>query len=291
MKTILLTGATGFLGSHLLESLLKAKYKVVILKRSTSDVWRIEHLLSKVVSYNVDQYDLELAFLEQKIDIVIHTACSYGRKGELISDVVETNLVYGLKLLDACLKFNTNTFFNTDTLLHKNLNIYTLSKKQFVEWLVQVSDKVQVVNLKLEHMFGPKDDAGKFVSWIVGQLKRKAPEIKLTSGEQKRDFIYIDDVVSAYMTTLGQCEKLPVFSEYDVGTGQSISVKVFVEKLKKAFESQFGSTQTKLNFGAIPLREGEVTRVDVNNSTLIELGWHPKMSLDEGLTILLRDYR
>jgi nucleoside-diphosphate-sugar epimerase len=44
-KRVLLTGATGFLGSHLLEALLKQDYKVVILKRSTSDTWRINHLL------------------------------------------------------------------------------------------------------------------------------------------------------------------------------------------------------------------------------------------------------
>lgn len=54
LKTILLTGATGFLGSHLLEALLKQHYNVVILKRSTSNAWRIQHLLDQVISYDVD---------------------------------------------------------------------------------------------------------------------------------------------------------------------------------------------------------------------------------------------
>ena len=48
VKNILLTGATGFIGSHLLEKLLKESYNVIVLKRSFSDTWRIKHLLIKV---------------------------------------------------------------------------------------------------------------------------------------------------------------------------------------------------------------------------------------------------
>jgi nucleoside-diphosphate-sugar epimerase len=136
---------------------------VVILKRSTSNTWRINHLLSKINFYNVDLQSLELAFMEQHIDYVIHTACHYGRNGDSFSEIVETNLIFSLKILEACLKFSTDTFFNTDTLLNKYLNVYTLSKKHFVDWLEQNSDKIRVVNLKLEHLYGPKDDASKFV--------------------------------------------------------------------------------------------------------------------------------
>ena len=57
--TILLTGATGFLGSHLLEALLKQDYSVVVLKRSTSNLWRIEHLAGQYKSYNLDETALD----------------------------------------------------------------------------------------------------------------------------------------------------------------------------------------------------------------------------------------
>ena len=224
-KTVLLTGATGFLGSYLLEALLTKGYKLVILKRATSKVWRIEHLMSQVISYDVDIQPLELAFTDQRIDYVMHTACHYGRNDNNISQTVETNLMFSLRILDACIKFNTDTFFNTDTLLSKHLNTYSLSKKQFVEWLRQYSDKIQVVNLKLEHMYGPKDDVSKFVPWVISQLKKNVPEIKLTSGDQFRDFIFIDDVVSAYICTLENIESLGSFSQFDVGTGKLISVK------------------------------------------------------------------
>lgn len=290
-ETILLTGATGFLGSHLLEAFLKKGYKVVILKRSTSNKWRINHLAGKYVSYNVDEQPLERAFSEQRIDYVVHTACHYGRNKDSISQVVETNLMLGIRLLDAAIRFNTNTFFNTDTLLQKYLNIYTLSKKQFVEWLKQQSERIQVVNLKLEHMYGAKDDTTKFVPWVLSQLKQNVDEINLTAGEQKRDFIHVDDVVSAYLITLQKSNKLEQFSEFDVGTGNLMTIKSFIVKIKEAYEKETDvSNVTSLNFGAIPYRKGEMMEVKVNIKPLINLGWKQNYKIDEGIADILKNY-
>lgn len=291
MKTILLTGATGFLGSHLLEALLKKGYKIVILKRSTSDLWRIEELMPQVISYDVDVQPLELAFKQQHIDCVMHTACHYGRNDDSLGQIVETNLMFGLKIIDASLKFNTAIFINTDTLLNKYLNVYSLSKKQFVEWLQQASDKIQVINLKLEHMYGPKDDSTKFVPWVLSQLQQRVADIKLTKGEQQRDFIYIDDVVSAFLIALEKATSLKDFSEFDVGTGQLVSVKNFLEQLKVSYEATFSATVTKLAFGAIPYRPGEMMTVEVNNKPLLDLGWEPKISFEKGTQKFLKSFK
>ena len=163
------------------------------------------------------------------------------------------------------------------------MNVYTLSKKQFVEWLQQRSAQIQVVNLKLEHMYGSLDDATKFVPWVISQLVQKVPQINLTPGEQLRDFIYIDDVVSAYLTTLNQTARLPPFSEFDVGTGTFTSVRHMVELLKTTFEAQHGPTHTQLNFGAVPYRDGEMMQVEVDNSALMQLGWRANTTLTNGL--------
>jgi nucleoside-diphosphate-sugar epimerase len=290
-KTLLLTGATGFLGSHLLETLLDHNHTVVVLKRSTSDLWRIHHLLDRIKSYDIDLQPLELAFEEQQIQAVFHTACHYGRNQDPMHQIVQTNLLLGLRLLDACLQFNTDTFFNTDTLLQKYLNSYTLSKKQFVEWLKQQSDKIQVVNLKLEHMYGPKDGTTKFVPWVLSQLKQNVPEIRLTAGEQKRDFIYIDDVVSAYLTVLNHTSELGEFNEFEVGTGELVSLKDFIIALKDVFEAQQGKVKTKLKFGAIPYRQGEMMSVNVDNQALVRLGWRPVYYYQKGLPRLIKGQR
>ena len=276
--TILLTGATGFLGSHLLKALVNKGYEVVVLKRSTSNMWRLKGFENAFKSYDIDQVPLRKAFEEQYIDTIIHTACVYGRKGESMQQILETNLMFGIELL------NTGTFFNTGTLLYKYLNYYALSKKQFEEWLQLASDKIQVVNLKLEHMFGEQDGNDKFTSWILNELQQEKNIIPLTAGTQKRDFIYIDDVVSAYLTCLEQAPQLKSFNDIEVGTGVLTPVKTFVMLVKEVLEKLKGKPiQTQLNFGALPYREGEIMEPQVDNSRLCSLGWQPKRSLEENI--------
>ncbi len=288
-QTILLTGATGFLGSHLLEALLEKGHKVIVLKRSTSNTWRIEKLLPNIVSYDVDTQPLELAFEEQGIDSVIHTACNYGRNNNSMSEVVDSNVLFGLKILDACIKYGVRTFINTDTFFNtgisqqKYLSTYILSKKQFLEWIKEQSSRIQIINLKLEHIYGPKDDNTKFIPWILSQLKQKSPDISLTEGTQERDFIYITDVVSAYTTVLINASNLPKFSEFDVGTGKLFTIKFVVEQLKLLYENKYGEVPTKLKFGSIPYRNGELMTVDVDNKTLLTLGWKPNVNIQNGL--------
>ena len=286
-KNILLTGASGFLGSHLLESFLKEGYKVLVLKRSTSDLWRINHLCKQFKIYDIDVICPETIFAENNIDIVVHTATSYGRRNESIGEIVQTNLIFGLTLLDAAIKNNVKCFINTDTLLPREVSPYALSKNQFSAWLELESKKIQVINLKIEHMFGPKDDIKKLVPWVISQMKLNVPAISLTPGNQLRDFIYIDDVVSAFVTSIEHLLKLDDFNEFEVGTGQSMPVREFIENIKLSFENHFGASDTKLDFGKQPYRFGEPMAIKVNNQNLIKLGWSPKTSITEGINKLM----
>lgn len=289
MKTILLTGATGFLGSHLLEALIKAGYSVVILKRSTSNTWRISHLLKEVKAYDIDKIPLENAFTDQHIDVVMHTACSYGRKGEPAHEVVETNLLFGLRLLDAAISFSIEAFINTDSFfssgkeISQYLNSYSLSKKQFSEWLKSASTKIKVINLKLEHMYGPKDEKTKFIPWLIEQLDQHIESVKLTAGEQERDFIYVDDVVSAYMHILKKIANLEMWNEFDVGTGKAVTLRKMIEILFEKHKKIHGTEASSLIFGALPYREGELMKTCSDNSSLVKFGWQAMISLEIGL--------
>jgi CDP-paratose synthetase len=286
---VLLTGATGFLGSHLLDDLILQGHRTIILKRSTSDMWRLRNFEDKFISYDIDNTSIELAFKEHPIDIVIHTACHYGRDQSQNSEIAETNLMFGLRVLDASLRNGVKAFINTDTMLPRKLNAYSLSKKQFVEWLQVASEKIQIVNLKIEHMYGPKDDVTKFIPWVISQFQQNVSEIKLTKGEQLRDFIYINDVVSVYRTVFGKLHELNRINDIEVGSGRLISVKEFLTTLKDIYETKFSSVQTKLNFGAIPYRLGELMRVEIDNSALRALGWAPKIDLYHGIENILEE--
>ena len=280
-KCFLVTGATGFLGSHIVKRLVAEGQNVVILKRSFSHTNRLAADLSKVKSYDIDKLDdFTRVFSEQHIDVIIHTATCYRRQGEAVEQIYNVNLNFPLKLLELALRFNTDTFFNTDTILSKYLNWYALSKKQFSEIGQQFANmgKINFIDAKLEHMYGEDDANTKFVTFMIEALQNNIEELKLTAGEQCRDFIYVEDVVEAYWKILTNQDDDKKYQQYEVGTGKTISIKDLVLLAKEITKSR-----TKLLFGAIPYRENEIMDSKANTESLEKLGWQAKMDIESGI--------
>ncbi|MBS7231929.1 NAD(P)-dependent oxidoreductase [Flavobacterium psychroterrae] len=289
-KTILITGVTGFLGSNLAIELVSQGYKVVALKRKSSSLKRIETILPKIYLYDIENIDFLTFFQDiHKIDVVIHTATSYGRNNETPWEIFDANTSFPLKLLDGASVANVSKFINTDTILDKFLNLYSLSKNHLLDWgkFYSMRNRIEFINMRLEHFYGPGDDDSKFTSYVINNCISNTTSLKLTLGEQSRDFIYIDDVVSAYIAVLNR-EKLvdEYFSQYDVGSGKSVTIRKFVETVHKITESNIN-----LEFGAVPYRVGEVMKSKANITALKELGWYCKFSLEEGLILTIKDQK
>ena len=291
---ILITGSTGFLGSHLTKALVKEGYEVIILKRSFSNTWRISDVLSKVTVFNIDQCPLEQPFIEfGPIDVVIHTATMYDRNGESASQLLDANISFPLKLLETAISFQTKTFINTDSFIHKtnvgykHLAGYALTKKQFLEWGREFSlaEKIRFINVKLEHIYGSFDSDSKFSTYIIKSCLNNITELHLTPGDQKRDFIHINDVISAYSLLLKlKMENFPWFKEYELGTGKTVTVQDFVETIHRKSQSK-----TILKFGAIPHRENEIMESKANIEELKKLGWKSEIDLEKGIELILLD--
>lgn len=281
--TILITGANGFLGSHLV-NYLSDKYNVIALIRENSNTKRLD-VINKKFTLTTTSQILNNPLEFSKIDIIINTITCYGRKNESLQDILDSNVLFPLKLLEKSIKNDILCFINTDTMLKKSTNKYSLSKKHFVEWmkLFSKTSHVKFVNIKIEHMYGINDDKNKFVFWLLENLKQNAPYINLTKGTQKRDFIYIDDVLSAYETIIKNISKIKNgFNEFELGSGKSIHVRTFIEKFYKYFKTK-QQTTTTLNFGAIKYKKNEANDILIDTSKLNKLGWMAKVSIDGGI--------
>jgi len=277
---ILLTGGTGYLGSNILKKLISERYEVILLKRSFSNTFRIKEYENSIVTYDIDKSDIKKIFLEHKIDIILHCATDYGRKNVDPLQVIEANLILPLRLLELGKQNGAACFINTDTILDKRVNYYSLSKGQFAEWLQAYKNDLSCVSIALEHFYGPGDDKTKFVSYVIDQLLNNAKKIDLTPGEQKRDFVYIDDVVAGFLLVI---EKYKQFGrgyfKFEIGSGNLISIKDFVIKIQQYVRN----TKTKLNFGAIPYRKNEVMEHRVDLTEIQKLGWVCKNFIEQGL--------
>jgi nucleoside-diphosphate-sugar epimerase len=287
-KTILITGGTGFLGSHLIRALVKQDYEIIVLKRSFSNTRRINEFLPCIKTYDIDLLEIDKIFSENKINTIIHTACCYGRRNESLNTMLETNTLFGIKVLECALNNKVELFVNTDTIFEKYFNQYTLSKRQFVEWLKYFSNSIKVANLKLEHMYGPGDDDNKFVAWLIRQFKENSDRIKLTTGIQKRDFVYITDVVSAFLTVINNSYRLGCFTEFEVGTGKTVEVRNFVEEMERQYKTLYPECKSVLDFGSISYRENEKMDVVVNISMLEKLKWAPEVNYITGINKMLK---
>lgn len=283
MRRILLTGATGFLGSHLLKALLREGYDVSILKRSTSNCRRIDKELDKCRLYDVDRVDLEEIFRVGSFDAVIHCVTEYKRKTNQVSDVVSSNLLFPLQILETAISAKCPYFINTDSFFTKQLPErfcnshalyaaeYTLSKYQFREWgrMRVIEQKINFVNLQMEHIYGLDDGPEKFVSFLIHSMRSGAGEIDLTDGIQIRDFIHVDDAAGAYLAVLKHLDKLTGYHSFEVGTGVSRTVRELIE----AIHREIGAATT-LNFGSIPRKDTEIMFSTARIEPLEQLGWH-----------------
>lgn len=290
---ILLTGATGYLGSKIVNHCVKNKIEVVILKRSSSSMLRLKSIKTKIYSYNLDKIHLSKPFIQKgPFDAVIHTATCYGKNNEEKKEIFEANIKFPTRLLKLSVKFKTKIFINTDTYyskakkIPKNLFNYTLSKKKFLKIikLYAKTKKIKVANLRLEHVYGPGDAKTKFVNWLIRSLFKKNRNIKLTEGKQKKDMIFIDDVINAYHIILKNISKIKKhFVNIEVGTGKSLSIFEFVNLAHKLSKSK-----NKLKFGCIPYQKNEImfSRADVK--FLKNLNWNYKVNVINGLKKLLR---
>ena len=289
-KKILITGINGFLGSHLAKY-LKSSFEVLGLEYSLNNLFRIESEKFKV--YDVFSKPLENIFIENEIYAVIHVATIYRRKLEPLQNLLKTNVLLPVNLLELSNKhgvslfLNTDSFFNNSSYSYSYLSDYTLSKKHSIDWirLMSNSSSCKIVNMKVFHMYGENDSPSKFIPHLIDTILREETFIDMTPGLQTRDFIYVNDVVSAFETVLKNELKLTNYQEYEVGSGKSFSIKHLAELIQKISKSK-----TELNFGAIPYRKGEIMESVCNNKKLIELGWTSKFSLNVGLSKIIKNF-
>lgn len=286
---VLILGGTGYLGSRIAAACVGEGHRVAVLKRSSSDVGRL-CAVGGVELFDLEESDVERALRALGgVDVVVHAAGAYGRSGEACADLLEANTALPLRLLEAAVATGTPTFVSAGTALAETLNGYALSKHQFSQWgkLVASDWPLRFLDVHIEHFYGPGDDDVKFATHAARAFLAGDADYPLTPGEQERDFIYIDDVVAAFLTILRNAPDLPLgYREFGVGSGEPVTIRAFIELLRGLADSP-----TVPRFGALPYRRHEVMHSCADTSALRSLGWNAAVSLPEGIRLMLDEER
>ena len=295
---LVITGATGFLGSFVTRAALAAGHAVVGFKRRGSDPFRLADVMThpclELVDVDPDTDSIDVSFDGAQVDAVVHTATFYGRgptTTTTYAQLIDANISLPMRTLHAAIAHGVPTFINTDSYFNKpgktynSLQGYSLTKKYFEDWLEHHSDRIRVVNMRLEHLYGPTDGADKFIPTLIDRIARQRVEtFDLTLGNQARDFIYVTDAAAAFMLVLERSDAGATGYEYfEIGTGTIQTVKQMAELI-----SQESGSPTLLRFGAIPDRIDEIIESFASPDFGVAYGFEPRVSPVEGIGNLLR---
>ena len=289
---ILVTGGAGFIGSHLVDRLIKENHKVIVIDNLTTG--KEENINPQAEFYNLDIYDFEkIKPLFEKIDFVFHLA-AIPQILVSIKDPVETskvNILGTINVFKAAIEAevkrvifasSSSVYGNQEKLpLKENMrpnpvNPYALQKlvgEQFAKLFTKLYG-IPIISLRYFNVYGPRININSDYSSVIGKfLKQKAEGKPLTifgNGEQTRDFCYIDDVVDATIKAM-ESKKLKGGEVINIGSGKSYSINYLADLI--------GGKRKYL-----APREGDVkhTQADITLAKKL-FTWQPKVSFEEGL--------
>jgi len=296
-KKLLITGAGGFIGSFLTKTLINYDCEINILIRNSTNKWRIVDILDNVNVFYVDLDDYEkLKKIIKQIspDVVFHLAVYgiYRGQNDFVK-IIQTNFLNTVNFLQilndlpielfvnmgTCSEYGTYEKKISENFLLKPFDFYGASKAAISIFCETFYRKYgfPVVNLRIFPPYGYFDEKHRFIPWVILNCL-KNDEVTTTFGEQKRDYIFIEDVIDGILSCVNHKDRI-LGETFNIGTGKEYSLKELAYMIKKLTKSN-----SSLNFGALPYRENEMFHCCADISKIKKkIKWKPKYTIEEGL--------
>lgn len=295
-KNVLVSGGTGFIGKNLIIGLIDKGYKVFAIVRNKKKIELEQNYMPSLKLVDVDQlFDMDY---ECPCFDVCYNLAAYGvnNKDRNLKEYINGNIMFSVQLMDFCYKNKTKKFIHTgscseygyednqfyktkETDAVKPANIYGATKASSVIILKTMAElyKMTMITLRPFGVFGEYEGAHRLIPQVISAILKKEP-LAMTEGTQVRDYLYIRDLVNAYI--IASEEELPLYEEYNVCSSNAISIRSLVDLFVKTnkLDSKY------LNFGEIPIRKNEWMYYVGDNTKIKKYSsWKPMYSLEEGL--------
>ena len=297
-KKVLITGAGGFIGSHLTQRLIRGGAEVHIILRKKSDTWRIKNLLPRLNVYRGDLADAE--FLKKNVKKInpqgiFHLATSTILSGVRASneEIIRTNIMGSANLIDALESVNYEYFINTGSFSECGLknrpikesdvcepaelySITKLAQTLYGQAVARTKDK-PILTFRIFTPYGPAVQEGRLIYNMIYRALHDQG-INLTEPSTVRDFIYVDDIIELYLEAAGKAGDLKG-EIFNAGSGVKTSFGDLADKILKITGSK-----SKVNWGAFPPVHYDSDKWQADMAkTFSRFDWRPKYDLDMGL--------
>ncbi|MFC5476707.1 NAD-dependent epimerase/dehydratase family protein [Massilia suwonensis] len=286
-RRALVTGASGFVGSHLARRLVEEGWDVHVLLRPDSRLDALAPVLDRLTVHRLDDGELIDIVKAAAPDAVFHLAAVFlaQHKPEDVGTLIEANILFPTRLLEAMAANGVRILVNTGTAwqhfenrAYDPVNLYAATKQAFEALLAYYVNALgfSAATLALFDTYGPGDPRPKLMSALY-KAAASGQALSMSGGEQLLDMVYIDDVVDAYLAAERALRGAgPVQLHYGVSSGAPLRLK----ELVAAFEAALG-VRLEAGWGERPDRPRETMRAwtDVEAPP----GWRARMPLAEGL--------
>jgi len=301
---ILITGGAGFIGSHLTRSLLQQDHQLFILTRHGTDTWRIDDILQKVTILPYESLDDLGKIFQHNFDGVIHLATLYKKADDkgAVRKMIKVNITFPSLLLQHASSTKCQFFINTGTCFEYKLsedslteksttegyNLYAATKLAFEQILQYTSShtSLRTTTLRLFYPYGEKDNK-KLITLLMNAFIHNKP-ISVSRGEQRLDYTYILDIVSAYEKAVSfiTSDRYQGHNSVNIGIDKTVSIK----EIGKLLEGISGKKNIVTFGDSYP--EGEIMHMNCDYSKAQSLlGWQPEYSIEKGLRSIYDYYK
>jgi len=290
---VFVTGASGFIGSHLVQRLLDDGFDVHVLVRDKLASWRLEGLLDNlpVLEAELSQHGAIGRYLEHiKPECCIHLAWMGEARARWTSvdnlDAVSESINFFRVALDAgcrflvgmgsCAEYDLEQgYFTESRSLLRPATLYAACKVSLYYVLEQLcsTQDARMLWLRPCYLYGPKEQPNRLVPYIIRSLLR-GEAARTTAGTQQLDHLHVEDVASAIAMAMQSDARGPM----NIGSGQAVRSVDLITKLG----SLLGRSEL-LEIGAIEPRPHDPQYVCANIHKLLTTGWSPRYDMHEGL--------
>lgn len=293
----LVTGVTGFVGSHLARELLASGVEVHALVREGAHLERIPDLEERVVLHVDDGRDATMREIvgAARVEVAFHLATNFvaEHQSDDVDALVADNVAFPTRLVDAlasteAVLVNVGTAWqHVDGASYRPKNLYAATKQAFediVRFYV-LARHLGAVTVNLYDSYGPRDHRSKLLAALTGALRTGEP-LAMSSGEQLVDLVHVDDIVRALVLAADlarvDASSRDAMRSFAVSSGRPLTVRELVELV-----GALAGRPVPVQWGARPDRAGDM--VEHWDAGPPVPGWAPRIDLETGLAALLAE--